>query len=523
MRRLTAFVFGLAVACATARGQIAIFAAEGQGPGVTVTIRANSVSPLDLLARIAGVSELRLLTRGGPEAIRGLDADRVDLDVKDLPLPELVQRIAGATGFLGTVDFGEKTLELTAAPRDDSPEALPFARDRAIEALTEAFGGDADPDREERLLLGNARLLVAASRWSEALDAYDKYVGGHRTRQDRAAQACLEGARCAILAERPDDAVRLTDLFLGEWPRHELQGKARLIHAEALAMRKEIPPAILMLESMVGTTKRGVFKERDSLIAEIQLADLHHQLGEDDLALKVLGQIDYRHDSFENVDLQGQVPLFEAICKRSAGMAQDAVDGFRVAALTCPTPALKVRALMKQAETLVDMGSPFEALSAVAVGAKIAENDLDRARFTRLQARALADLNLDEKAIEVLLSLLTPESLASLQPVQVEEIVPAAVSELGRILFTIRDWDRAIRAFGEVRRRGVAVLETSRMIARCHFEAGRYREALAEIRRLDESAPDLRAAAEYRMLEGDCWERLGLHERAVRAWTEADR
>ncbi len=488
-----------------------------------LTVKADDVPAMEILSRLAEETHLDLTLDGGPELSRTLDEKTVDVHVEAVPMGAFVEMLGGGVGLHSKVDAQTGAIVISSLPSTDSPEAFEFYRKQAIDSLVEAYGGDANPDREEKLLLANARLFIAGGDYENALEALDKYVAAYKGEPDKAPAACLDAARCALILERATDAIRLTDIFMQEWPRHADSGKARILRARALMLQGNILGAMAMLESMIGTTKRRLFSDRDAVTAEFMLANLHHELGENHKALQILGDISWRHDPEKTHDLLARIPLYLGICRRAAGDRVAAVRDFRLAALTVRENGLRIRALIDLTETFLDIDSSFEALASIKVAKKLDPEPADTVRLERLAARAFQNLGLDIKGLDVLLSLLEALEKKQIPVPDLGKSINDVISDLGAMLTDLGDWDRALEAFLRLRSQGRVEPRVTWMIARCRFETGAYREALAELEALRKDAQDEKTLLMARRLEGDCYERMGLHELALRTWQEAGR
>ncbi len=488
-----------------------------------LTVKAGEVPAMEILSRLAEETGLRLTLDGGPDLSRMLDQKKLDIHVEAVPMGEFVEMIGGGVGLHSKINKETGTIIISRLPSTDAPEAFEFYRKQAIDSLVEAYGGDSDPDSEEKLLLANERLFIAGGDYENALEALDKYVAAYKGEPDKAPSACLDAARCALILKRPTDAIRLTDIFMQEWPRHPDTGKARILRARALMLQGNILGAMAMLESMIGTTKRHMFSDRDAVTAEFMLANLHHELGENEKAVRILGDISWRHDPEKTHDLLARIPLYLGICRRAAGDRVAAVRDFRLAALTVKENALRIRALIDLAQTFLDIGSSFEALASIKVAKQLDPDPVDSIRLERLAAHAFQNLGLDIKGLDVLLTLLEALEKKDIRVPDVQTSINDVISDLGAMLTDLGDWDRALDAFLRLRSQGRVEPRVTWMIARCRFETGAYREALSELESLRKAAKDEKTLLMARRLEGDCYERMGLHELALRTWQEAGR
>ncbi|HGY90099.1 MAG TPA: tetratricopeptide repeat protein [Planctomycetes bacterium] len=488
-----------------------------------LTVKATDVPAMEILSRVAEETGLRLTLNGGPDVSRTLDEKKLDIHVEAVPMGAFVEMLGGGAGLHSEINKETGAIVISRLPATDAPEAFEFYRKQAIDSLVEAYGGDSDPDREEKLLLANARLFIAGGDYENALEALDKYVAAYKGEPEKAPSACLDAARCALILKRATDAIRLTDIFMQEWPRHVDTGKARILRARALMLQGNILGAMAMLESMIGTTKRRMFSDRDAVTAEFMLANLHHELGENEKAVQILGDISWRHDPEKTHDLLARIPLYMGICRRAAGDQVAAVRDFRLAALTVKENELRIRALTDLAQTFLDVDSPFEALASIRVAKKLAPEPTETIRLERIAAHAFQKLGLDIKGLDVLLTVLEALEKGSLQVPDAKKSINDVISDLGAMLTDLGDWDRALEAFLRLRSQGRVEPRVTWMIARCRFETGAYREALAELETLRKNANDEKTLLMARRLEGDCYERMGLHELALRTWQEAGR
>ncbi|MCA9323155.1 MAG: hypothetical protein KDB53_20610, partial [Planctomycetes bacterium] len=267
----------LALLTAALTAQVSRFEVEPTGRReFKVLIEAKSVSTLELLSTLATLTGFQLTNESGPETMVLIDTQTISCQFADRNLADTVRALAGAVGIWGTVDRSTGRIILRTLPATDSEEAFEFFRRDAIDSLIAAYGGDEKSEREEKLLLANADLYIAGGEYGQALDALTKYLDGYQGQIATAPRACILAARCALELGNTTQAIIFCDIFVESWPRHALEGKARIIRAQALLAADDVMGAIFMLNSMSGAQAKLQFDDRDSLIAEIMLAEIYH-------------------------------------------------------------------------------------------------------------------------------------------------------------------------------------------------------------------------------------------------------
>ncbi|MFT7617200.1 MAG: tetratricopeptide (TPR) repeat protein [Planctomycetota bacterium] len=524
-------ILGIAIP-ADAQG-IAIDVAKRGTQDFFIDLEANDTSILDILSVVATKTEFTL-DFASPDELGIIKANTISVHLKQSDLLELVQLLGMSCGLHLDINGPERKIQIRSLPTPEDENSDDFFRSRSLDAVLNAYGGDPAPENEINLLLRSARLYEAGGELGQAYNAYERFVNDFKA-HDRYAEVTLAAAEVAVRGGLEEKALVRVDDFLRVAPGHRDTGKALILGAKARLLRNDLRGAMSLYRTVIRKSREKVIPDRDGLIAEYYLAELHHKSGKDDEAIKLLEEIEWRHDARHNRDLLDQVWLYLGICRKASGNSQDALHDLNLATYVCRSPKLRIRILLLAAETHLELNNYFFALNAAKAAIGIGAEGPQLFDAMALEGRAYRGLYLHGRARQTLLDavLKSPELLPDDSARQ--KRTTAAMREIGEALFEDSRFQEALFTY-ELILESIArqkllkqndfssefMSELKYMIARCQHGLQQYKEALATLDGISKGIGSQQFLKELRELRGDCFMKLQMYERAIRTWIEGD-
>ncbi|MEE9391616.1 MAG: hypothetical protein V3W41_03835 [Planctomycetota bacterium] len=488
--------------------------------GRIVTIKTQQTSALEILSALAAGSGYGLRFSSA-ELTDRIDQIPLDLNLKQISLADMLLPLGGAIGIHAEVDFNEKLIRVVDLPPTSAKNASAFYHARALKAVTDAYADSKSGELD--LLLQSADLHLTAREYGKALEAFAAFFkdkDDEAKKHPQAIEACLRAGRCALAINAPEEAWKYYDYFVQNFPRNSRLPDAHLMGAESRVLAGSWAEAIRILRALERAGTKREIDERDALLAEMMLAETYWRIKEYDRALLILDQAKDRHTHL-HADLIGQMPLYAGLCRRAKGEVRKSVYDFRVAAVTCPNNELRRRAVREQADTLLQLDAPFEALAAVRISLQMEPDGPELLKLRLIEAAAFRGLGLNEKALDLLeqTALQLEELSSSIDHRRVSAI--SLMNAIAEIRFERREFSEAAAFFATIEEYSDLKRHAAFMRARCHFAAGKWAQALAVTDRLGSVGDDQVLALEVRQLRGDCFMKLGLFERAIKNYRDA--
>ncbi len=498
-----------------------------------INIEVHQATILDIMAVLATQTEFAL-DIASPEESRVLEANKIDISRKQIILQELVQLLGMSCGlFMETLGSAQK-IAIRALPKADDKDSDEFFREQSLDAVFSAYGGDDNAENEVEFLLRTASLHEAGGKMGQAYNAYERFLTAYGS-HERYAEVTLRAAEAAIKANLSEKARVRVDDFLSKEPDHRDTGKALILGAKAKLMTNDLRGALALYKTAIQYAKDRRIDDRDGLIAEFYVAELHHKNGNNEAAIKMLEQIEWSHDARHNRDLLDQVWLYLGICRRASGNKRDAIHDLNLAIFTCKSPKLRIRTLLLSSATYLEVKNPFFALNAARAAVALDAQGRDLFESLVLQGKAYRGLFLHERARSVLLDAVMQSPKLLPDEKERKERTTATMREIGDALFEDSRYQEALLTFQTIFDSATRqklqnnkdfsdefIAELRYMIARCQKRLGEFKAALKTLDGITRGVGSEAFLKDLRQLRGDCFMRLEMFEQAIRTWNEGD-
>ena len=438
-------LIGLPLMAVDAQDEIPVTVKKQGSREFLVDVQADRQSSLDVFSAICSKTSFELNV-ASPEVSQILAAEIIDVNLKDIDLVQLINLLGMSCGLDAAIDEEKLAIRIKKLPPDTDETAHEFYREKAIVAVYNAFGADSEPESEIELLLRTGDLHYAGGKMDQAFEAYRSFVNKFAS-HERSTEVLIAAARAAYSADRHADVRTMTNKFITTYPSHPNIGEIVVVAAKSLIAEKNLNGAIVLLKNIVRRSRDKKVPERQGLIAEYMLAELHHKSGNDTDAISILEKIEIGHDPRLNADLLRQVRLYFGICRNSQGDYKNAIHDLKLGALECPTPKLRIKSLLLQAEAYLALDDGFNALAATRVASQLKPSGAGIFRARHLQGRAYHLLALPEKARSTLVNVVLESPKLLKDDPDRHEKVSRVVSEIGDILFEQRLYADALASF----------------------------------------------------------------------------